>query len=89
MRKTALIAYDIGSNRRRRAVHRVLRHWRIDGQYSAHECRLSEGEAEELFLQLTGLIDPAVDRLLLVFTDLRARKAWGSGASQGGLRLFR
>ncbi|HRQ65971.1 MAG TPA: CRISPR-associated endonuclease Cas2 [Xanthomonadaceae bacterium] len=89
MRGTAVIAYDIANNRRRRAVLRVLREWRIDGQYSAHECRLARGEAHELFLQLGALIDPLSDRLLLAWTDLRNRRGHGAGAHANNLRLFR
>jgi CRISPR/Cas system-associated endoribonuclease Cas2 len=89
MPRTAVIAYDIASNRRRRAVLRVLREWRIDGQYSAHECRLGRREAEELFLQLGALIDPLSDRLLLAWTDLRERRGHGAGAQASSLRLFR
>ena len=89
MRQTALVAYDIASNRRRRAVLRVLRQWRIDGQFSAHECRLTEEEATELFLQLVQMIDPMSDRLMLAFTDLGARHGLGTGTRNGLLRLFR
>lgn len=66
-RRLAVIAYDIASNRRRRAALRVLKRWRLDGQRSLHECRLDRSEATELYLQLSELIDPATDRLLLTW----------------------
>ncbi len=68
-RRAAIIAYDIVSNRRRRRVHRRLEAWRLDGQYSVFECRLHAREAEELFMQLTELIDEKEDRLLLAWLD--------------------
>jgi CRISPR-associated protein Cas2 len=66
-RKPAIIAYDIHSSWCRRRVYRCLQAWRVDGQLSVHECLLSEREAEELYLQLGALIDPATDKLLLAW----------------------
>jgi len=68
-RKPVVIAYDIVSNKRRRQVARCLRTWRLDGQYSLFECRLSAAEADELFMQLVELIDPDEDALLLAWMD--------------------
>lgn len=68
-RKAAVIAYDIENDLRRRQVARCLRTWRLDGQYSLFECRLTQTEAEELFLQLAALIDPGKDALLLAWMD--------------------
>jgi CRISPR-associated protein Cas2 len=68
MRRLAIIAYDIVSNRRRRAALAVCRRWRLDGQLSVHECRLTDAEATELYLQLADLIDPLTDRLMLVWS---------------------
>jgi CRISPR-associated protein Cas2 len=68
MRRLAIVAYDIASNRRRRAVLRVLARWRLEGQKSVHECRLDPEEAAELYLQLRELIDPDNDHLLLVWS---------------------
>jgi CRISPR-associated protein Cas2 len=69
-RKPAVIAYDIVCDKRRRRVARCLRTWRLDGQYSLIECRLTEPEARELFIQLVALIDPDQDALLLAWMDL-------------------
>lgn len=68
-RQPAVIAYDIASDKRRRRVARCLKTWRLDGQYSLFECRLTEREAEELFLELIDLIDPVTDALLLAWMD--------------------
>lgn len=64
-RHAVVICYDIAVNRTRRRVHRVLEAWRLDGQYSLCEARLSATQAEELMLQLAAEIDPETDRLLL------------------------
>jgi len=68
-RKAAVIAYDIVSDKRRRQVARCLRTWRLDGQYSLFECRLTAAEADELFMQLVELIDTEEDALLLAWMD--------------------
>jgi CRISPR-associated protein Cas2 len=68
-RKPAVIAYDIVTDKRRRQVARCLQTWRLDGQYSLFECRLTEAEAGELFLQLVDLIDTDTDALLLAWMD--------------------
>ena len=74
-RRPAIIAYDIAADKRRRRVARHLRSWRLDGQYSLTECRLTEAEAEELLLELTDLIEPAEDSLLLAWLDGQRRAA--------------
>ena len=68
-RKPAVIAYDICCDRRRRRVARCLQTWRLDGQYSVFECRLTDAEAREVFLQLVDLIDEDEDALLLAWMD--------------------
>lgn len=70
-RRAAVIAYDISDNRTRRAVLRILREWRLDGQKSVHECLLNEAEAAELLAQLVAEMDPASDRLLLAWLEAR------------------
>jgi CRISPR-associated protein Cas2 len=70
-RKAAVIAYDIRCDKRRRRVARCLKQWRLDGQYSVFECRLTEPEARELFLQLIEQIEPTEDALLLAWIDPR------------------
>jgi CRISPR-associated protein Cas2 len=86
-RRAAVIAYDISSNKRRRHVHRRLQAWRLDSQYSVFECQLSSFEAKELFMQLTEIIDPETDKLLLVWLDAgRDAKALTQAASIGFLQ---
>ncbi len=81
--RPCIVAYDIASDRTRRRVLRVLRQWRLDGQKSVHECRLTPDEAEELFVQLAELIDPETDRLLLSWVQTRRR-----GAARGQGRVL-
>ena len=86
-RKPVIIAYDIRSNRRRRRVFRVLKQWRLDAQYSVFECRMSKAEAEELFLQLTDILNHKTDFLLLAWVD-RSRKAMGlTRSARPGFRI--
>ncbi len=68
-RKPVVIAYDISSNKRRRQVFNCLQTWQLDKQYSLFECLLTQSEADELFLQLTTLIDSDEDYLLLAWLD--------------------
>ncbi len=68
-RKSVVIAYDISCDKRRGKVFRCLEKWKLDSQYSLFECLLSEKEAEELFLQLTDLIDETEDALMLAWLD--------------------
>ena len=83
-RKAAIIAYDIASNKRRRRVFRCLKAWSLDSQYSLFECKLTRREAEELFIQLSDLIDEDEDTLLLAWLDKRHKvrlltKSTGAG----------
>ncbi len=66
-RKPAIIAYDICCNKRRRKIYRCLLAWQLDCQYSVFECNLTVKEAEELFIQLSAIIDESEDSLLLAW----------------------
>ena len=68
-RYAAIIAYDIVEDSRRRQVHRCLKKWGLASQYSLFECQLGSREAEELFLQLSKLIDTQTDNLMLAWID--------------------
>lgn len=68
-RKSAIIAYDISSDKHRRKIFRCLQAWGLDGQYSLFECFLTPKEADELLLQLTDFIDTATDSLLIAWVD--------------------
>ncbi len=81
--RPCVVAYDIASNRIRRKVLRLLREWRLDGQKSVHECRLTHRQAEQLFAELAALIDPETDRLLLTWIQPRRR-----GAARGQGRVL-
>jgi CRISPR-associated protein Cas2 len=48
-------------------VFRVLKDWRIEGQKSVAECFLSLREAEELFVQLSELVDLETDRIAIAW----------------------
>ena len=88
-RRAAVIAYDISDNRTRRAVLRILREWRLDGQKSVHECLLTEAEAAELILQLAAEMDPETDRLLLAWLEARRPAlARGRGNADTANRLL-
>jgi CRISPR-associated protein Cas2 len=67
--RTALFAYDIHDHRLRRQALRTVREWRVDGQLSVHECRLSAAEASRVFQRLNAGLDPAHDRLLLAWVQ--------------------
>ena len=83
-RKPAVIAYDITSNKRRKQALKCLTAWRLAGQYSVFECKLSHAEAEELLLQLTQIIDQDEDKLLFAWLDqVRQAKALTKAASLG------
>lgn len=79
-RRPAIVAYDIADDGRRRRIRATLREWRLDGQRSVCECRLTDGEADELFLQLGSIIDRRSDRLLLAWVhEQRPALARGRG----------
>lgn len=70
-RYNVVIAYDVTLDSRRRKLHRCLKKWGLNSQYSLFECQLGSKEAEELFLQLTDLINEQEDSLLLAWMDKR------------------
>jgi len=77
-RKPIIIAYDISRNKLRYRVRKILKEWRLGGQKSVFECRLSQGEAEELFMQLGQVMDLGTDHLLMAWVEPR-RKILGRG----------
>jgi CRISPR/Cas system-associated endoribonuclease Cas2 len=60
-----LFGYDIGDARRRTAVRKLLRAVTPRWQQSFFDCRLSQGEADALFVELTGRMHPDADGLVL------------------------
>lgn len=81
-RRPVIIAYDISSPLRRRRVRRKLLAWRIDGQKSVHECLLDDREAEELYAQLSEMIEPETDHLLLAWLTPGEIEAHGTGQAE-------
>ncbi len=71
--RPVVIAYDISSNKIRAKVLRLLRDWSIGGQKSVHEFRLTNAQAEELFLQISDLINPDKDSLMMAWLEPRRR----------------
>lgn len=76
-----VVAYDISKNKIRAKVLKVIKEWRLDGQKSVHECRLSQSQAEELFLQLSHVIDVRTDNLLMAWIEPR-RKIMARGVGK-------
>jgi len=66
-KRSVIVAYDISSNKTRRLIYKILKVWRIDGQKSVHECRLTNRQAEELFVEINEPVDQDSDRLLMVW----------------------
>jgi len=68
-KKPIVVAYDICCNKVRTKIYKTLKEWRIGGQKSVHECRLSKGQAEELFLQLSEPLSNETDCLLMAWLE--------------------
>lgn len=73
-----VIAYDISKDKSRARVRKILREWNLDNQKSVYECRLTQTQAEELFLQLTEEIDTKTDNILMTWIEPR-RKIFKKG----------
>lgn len=69
MKQSAIIAYDIVDNKKRRKVFRCLQSWKLSSQYSVFECQLNKKQSEELLLQLCDMIDEQKDKLLFIWLD--------------------
>ncbi len=66
-----VIAYDISENATRAKVLKILKEWRLDGQKSVHECKLTKRQAEELFIQLGQAINTKTDNLIMAWIETR------------------
>jgi len=62
-----VVAYDISKNKVRARVRKILREWNLGNQKSVYECRLTQAQAEELFLQLSHEIDKKTDNILMAW----------------------
>lgn len=86
-RRPAIIAYDVSCNKRRRRLFRCLQGWSLESQYSLFECNLTTREAEELFLQLTELLDGDEDKLMLAWVDSRREAKAVTKKARIGFRM--
>jgi CRISPR-associated protein Cas2 len=68
-----VVAYDISVNKKRAAVRKILKEWNLDNQKSVYECRLTQVQAEELFLQLSHEIDTKTDNLIMAWVEPRRK----------------
>lgn len=66
-----VVAYDISANKKRARVRKILKEWNLDNQKSVYECRLTQEQAEELFLQLSREIDTKTDNLIMAWLEPR------------------
>ena len=62
-----VVAYDISKNKVRSRVRKILQEWNLGNQKSVYECRLTQTQAEELFLQLSHEIDKKTDNILMAW----------------------
>ncbi|HFB64655.1 MAG TPA: hypothetical protein ENJ60_03855 [Aeromonadales bacterium] len=53
----------------RAKVRRILKEWNLGNQKSVYECRLTQAQAEELFLQLSHEINKKTDNLLMAWIE--------------------
>jgi len=58
-----MIAYDIGHDKRRKAVHDTLQSYGIRVQYSVFECRLDHNTLQQLRQQLVTNLDANEDSI--------------------------
>ncbi len=68
-----IVAYDISKNKARARVRKVLREWNLDNQKSVYECRLTQVQAEELFLQLSQAMNTDTDNLIMAWVEPRRK----------------
>ena len=83
-----LIGYDIHQNARRRRVLRVLRALTPCYQNSFFDCEIAHLALPLLFTELTGLMDPLEDGLILASLYPGHESAIGQRWTYGGARLF-
>lgn len=71
--KPIIVAYDISKNKVRARVRKILKEWNLSNQKSVYECRLTQRQAEELFLQLSHEINVKTDNILMVWLEPRRK----------------
>lgn len=72
-RRLYIAAYDISDQRRLRQALKIAKGFATGGQKSVFECFLTEGERGSLIRQLTAVIDPQQDAVLVVRLDPRSK----------------
>ncbi|MFB1488760.1 MULTISPECIES: hypothetical protein [unclassified Thiocapsa] len=77
-----VVAYDIGSPSRARAVRRVLDAVNHAKQYSVYETLLGPGELRRLLNEVSACCDPSVDRLAAWWPLDGLRLVWGKAGLQ-------
>lgn len=77
-----LVGYDISSARRLRTALRIVKGRALGGQKSMYECWMTESEFEHVLAELSVLLNPHTDRILILRLDPRARvEALGTAAA--------
>ncbi len=71
--KALIVAYDISENKTRARIRKILREWNVGNQKSVYELRLTQKQAEELFLQLAIQINPDKDNLVMAWLEPRRK----------------
>jgi CRISPR-associated protein Cas2 len=59
-----LVAYDITDPKRLHRAAKLCEDWGVRIQYSVFECRLDTRDFDLFWSELTGVIDPRVDRIV-------------------------
>ncbi len=72
-RRLYVAAYDISDERRMRAAFQILVSYAVGRQKSVFECLLTEAERAALLRDVSGVINHAEDRFLLVRLDPRSK----------------
>lgn len=72
-RQLHLVAYDVCDAKRLRAALRITRRYATGGQKSVHECWVTAAEKGHLIAELTQVLEPGQDRILILRLDPRQR----------------
>lgn len=70
-RRLHIAAYDVVDDRRRRAVHRIVRGFASGSQKSVYECLLSPAEQQQLIASTEAQLELSEDRFFIVTLEAR------------------
>lgn len=88
-RRPIIIAYDISSDDVRNKVFRIVKKWRLGGQRSLHECKLTKKDAESLFIQMAEPLAEETDKLMMICIEQhRPILCRGTGQANLGKRIW-